>query len=202
MITGFSVFRKPSYDLLEHVAHLVSVYGFGIQVQFRELFNHAKEPVVFIQIGNLLLKLQPSNQHILDVRRKGLQVEVEVLYDGRSLVQKPCEIVIGSVVERVSGKTLQNLLGRFRILLVSLGDFLLAGFAACILRGESALEASDYNHRNDDVLIFVGLVGATQSVGNGKNHVNFFIHIQGGIVHHNLSNFRFCHFSSPPVIFR
>ena len=131
-------------------AHLL-IFGFAINTDVKHLATAIFDQSRTQESREMITSFTSSNYFDIKLYAQNISEVNKAVESGK--------VKVGCVVERISGETLQDLLGRFRILLECLGNFLLAGFAARILRGESALQASNNNHRNDDVLIFVGFIG-------------------------------------------
>ena len=63
MIAGLGVFREATDNILENVAHLHAVHMIGVQIQIRELFDHAVKTVTLVHLVNLGTEFQQFFQN-------------------------------------------------------------------------------------------------------------------------------------------
>lgn len=76
------IFRKAGDDFLEHITHLDIVYFCWVQFKFRKFLNNAQQTIVFVKVLDFFLKLQ-FFENCLYIRREGLDIEGQILYDGK-----------------------------------------------------------------------------------------------------------------------
>ena len=118
MIAGFGVFRKTTDNILENVAHLHTVHMGGIQIQIRELFNHAVKAVALIHFVDLGAEFQQLFQNQLDVGGKAFNVRLKIGRNAVAVIQKAFESVFTIVVKRIFGNLAKERSREVGVLLV------------------------------------------------------------------------------------
>ena len=107
------------------------------------------------------------------------------------IVHQLRKVKAACVIELVAGHPVHGLCGIIRIGGEGLQHLFLG-------RGQRTLEAPDDDHRDDDILVFVALVGAAQLVRNRPDEVYLCGNVNGRVIPHGVYRQFLCHIFFPP----
>ena len=185
MVTCLGIFRELPNELLENIPHLHVVDGTRVEVKLRERLDHAEQAIVLIHLVNLLVEIEAAD-NVLNIGREALYVGFEVRGQMLRIVHQLCKVKAAGVIELVAGHPVHGLCGIIRIGGESLQHLFLG-------RGQRTLEAPDNDHRDDDILVFVTLVGAAQLVRNRPDEVYLCGNVNGRVIPHGVYRQFLCH---------
>jgi len=180
VVASLSVFRKFANQIFKNIPHLHIVDGARIKVKFRKCFNDREQPVVFVHLVDFFSEVQTAllgHQNFQHIRRKSLQITLEIGGNMVCVIYKLCEVKFTGVVELEAGNTVHRLCRKIRICFELLHDLLLG-------RCKSTLKATD-----DNILIFVAAVRSAQFICNGPDKIHFGRYIHRTVIPHDINNF-------------
>ena len=161
-------FFELADEVLEDRPHAVIVHGFKRQIGVgKRLRNLEQQPLAEQRLVDrrqpLLLAAREVEQDVLDVDGEAVEVRPKVRPDVGGKLQQPGQRILRRVVERLSGRLLEqriaSLLRRGLVLRGSLAD----GVAS---RFQHTIKAAQQRERQDDVLIVLGFVVVLDEVRN------------------------------------
>jgi len=100
-------FAESPDQFLEDVAHLDVGHRIGVQVDVAELRHHQEQPVMLVQLGDVLLEGKPL-EDAPHVGREALDVAGQVPRDLARIVLQPAEGQLARVVERHPRRPVQD----------------------------------------------------------------------------------------------
>ena len=143
-------------QLLEHVPHLYVVYASGREVDAGESLDDLIEQVPLVHARDLLV--EPESLHdFKDVVRKVTDVPAEVLRDIGRVVEEPLEVQLGRVIERPARSGLKQPLPHVR---ATTAVRRISREHTILRFGQYAVEATEHGEGQNDLAVFVPLVGA------------------------------------------